>query len=100
MDRLIGLHGRAANLAERGAYRIAGTVTVGGNYASRRVTLFEYPTFRAINQTWSDPITGAYTFERIKEHPSGGAGWGVYAVDHNGIYDPETKLNFPLEAMP
>lgn len=87
-------------LVDRGTHRITGTVRVDGAPASRLVRLFEFPAFRLVDATWSDPVTGTYTFERIKERPQGGATWAVFAHDHTGQFDPEAKVELIAEPMP
>lgn len=47
----------------------------------RRVRLHDQPTGALVRETWSDPSTGAYGFENVRE--------GVYyvlSIDHTGEY--------------
>lgn len=90
--RVIGSIIRLPRVADRGGYRIAGTVRVDGAPASRLVRLFEFPSFRLVDAVWSDHVTGVYLFERINERPQGGATWAVFAHDHTGQFDPEAKV--------
>lgn len=55
-----------------GTYRIAGITRKESSpdvfviYPYRRVRLLERQTGRLIRETWSDPVTGAYAFEKLK----------------------------------
>ena len=82
-----------------GYFKITGIVTVNGAPAGRKVRLFEFPSLRMINATTSDATSGRYTFSNIAERPQGGSTYGVMAVDHTGVYDPETKVSLVAEAM-
>jgi hypothetical protein len=46
-----------------GRYRIAGTVDELGTVGRYRVRLFDRSSARCIREIWSDPHTGAYSFE-------------------------------------
>lgn len=77
-----------------GLFRVQGVVTSAGVPAYRRVLLIEQRSKRVIRETWSDPATGAYSFDYIKQ--------GIYAVigfDHTGAFDPEAKADLVAEAM-
>lgn len=60
------------DIEDSGAYRIAGITRketapdVFVIYPYRRVRLLERQTGRLIRETWSDPVTGAYAFEKLK----------------------------------
>lgn len=62
---------RAATIPRRdpysGSYRITELVYYNGDLARRRVKLFvrEGRGFRCIRETWSDAVTGRYTFNGI-----------------------------------
>ena len=45
--------------------QISGTVAVSGAPAQRRVVLFDHRTMRPLASTWSDPVTGAYSFSGL-----------------------------------
>jgi hypothetical protein len=83
----------------RGDYKVTGIVTVNGAPAERKVRLFEFPTLKLLEVTFSDATTGRYTFSNVALNPSGAATYGVMAVDHTGLYDPETKISLTPEAM-
>lgn len=101
---------RLPRALERGSWRIAGQVTVGGVPASRLVRLLAYPSLRLVDATWSHPATGAYAFERLPAAPlqnvsldtskPSGEQYLVLGIDHTGQYDPEARIGFSLEAMP
>lgn len=91
---------RLPHVAYSGSCRITGTVRVDGAPASRLVRLLEFPAFVVVDATWSDPVTGQYTFERIMERPPGNATWAVFAHDHTGQFDPEAKIDLVAEPMP
>jgi len=48
---------------------ISGTVAVSGVPAHRRVVLFHHRSLKPVASTWSDPVTGAYTFTGL--NPAG-----------------------------
>lgn len=60
------------DIEDGGAYRIAGITRKESSpdvfvvYPYRRVRLLERQTGRLIRETWSDPVTGAYAFEKLK----------------------------------
>jgi len=45
-----------------GNAQLSGTVAISGVPASRLVVLFDHYTMRPVASTWSDPVTGAYSF--------------------------------------
>lgn len=99
--RLCGALALKHRVPDTGSYRLTGAVTVAAAPASRQVRLFEFPAFRLVDAAWSDPVTGAYQFDRLPARPAPGAGvWLVFAHDHAGAYDPEAKVGFNLELMP
>ena len=67
-----------------GAFRIDGTtknVGTPNTPVQRRVRLHDQRSGLAIREVWSDPVTGAYSFRRIRD--------GVYYIisfDHTGLY--------------
>ena len=56
-----------ADMVFGGPYRITGTVDELGTVGKYRVRLFDRLTARCIRETWSDPVTGAYSFEWIAD---------------------------------
>lgn len=57
------------DIEDGGTYSITSTVKVKGSPdmpVYRRVRLFELQTGRLVRETWSDPVTGAYSFPQIK----------------------------------
>ena len=82
-----------------GAGRIAGTVKVDStpDYpAWRRVRLFDRRDNRIVGETWSDPVTGAYSFDYINPARL----YVVIAYDHTGVFNAEIRDSVTPEAMP
>lgn len=50
-----------------GAYSISGIITERGVPGKYRVQLFDQLTSKLIRQTWSDPTTGAYSFDYLND---------------------------------
>ena len=96
---LPGAHstGDLSDLGGRG--RIAGTVKVDStpDYpVRRRVRLFDRRDNRLVRETWSNPATGAYSFEYINPART----YVVIAYDHTGVFNAEIRDNVTPEAMP
>lgn len=67
-----------------GVYKIVGTTKEKGTPDSpvmRRVTLWDQLSGLLVRSTWSDPLTGAYAFERIRMGT-----FFVVSFDHTGAY--------------
>ena len=60
-----------------GEYSISGTITEQGVPGKYRVQLFDQHISRIVAQTWSDLVTGAYSFDYLNETP-----FYVVAFDH------------------
>lgn len=84
------------NRAWYGDYKLTGVVKENGLPVSRRVVLFEFPSGCRIATTFSNATTGVYLFDNITEKPSGGAVWGVMAIDHTGAFDPVAKIQITV----
>lgn len=75
--------------ADSGSLRIAGTVAIDDTPdipVRRRVRLHDKPTGRVVRETWSDAVTGAYTFDKLRD--------GLYyvtAFDHTGNHNAVIK---------
>lgn len=83
---------------DRGAYRIADVVVIQGAPdipVSRRVLLHDQLSGRVLRSTWSDPVTGAYSFERIRM-----GRFYVVAFDHTGDKRAVIADNLTPELMP
>ncbi len=112
-DRLLGeliIHTKSANAGPPGAMslesvlmiqspdngkmRLTGVVTVLDVPAARKIVLFDSRSNRAIKQTMSDPDTGVYEFNYIRDGE-----YTVMAFDHTGTYDPEAKTTLSPEPM-
>lgn len=82
--------------SDSGAYRIAGTVYIDGTPdepVGRRVRLFDRETGRFVRQVWSDALTGAYAFEKIRP--------GVYfLVSHDHTAEYNAVIRDRIEAVP
>jgi hypothetical protein len=61
----------------------------------RRVRLHEQFTGRAIRETWSDSVTGAYSFDNIAAGT-----YYVMAFDHTGAYGGVIETDIVAEPMP
>ena len=70
-----------------GTTRIDGTVTYNGSPGARKVSLFTLKDKRLIMETWSDPVTGAYSFTRLKDQE-----YFVWSDDYLRVFAPETNL--------
>ena len=73
--------------ADGGSMVVAGTVTLNGVPGARKVRLHTLNNGRLVRESWSDPITGAYRFERLKDQP-----YYVWSEDHMRVYDPVSHL--------
>jgi hypothetical protein len=76
---------------------IAGTVKVKGtpDYAvSRRVRLYRDRDGILVGETWSDPTTGAYTFDGLDRSQR----YTVLALDHTGNFRAVPADNLTPEA--
>lgn len=83
-----------------GSYRIASTVKAKGSPANiplhRRVQLIRERGSLVIRETWSDPVTGAYSFDGI----SGDYTYTVVAWDYTHNYRAVIADNLMPELMP
>jgi hypothetical protein len=84
--------------ADSGVFRITGTTSNTGTPTvpvRRRVRLHDQPSGRAIREVWSDAVTGAYSFPRIR--------MGLFYVtsfDHTGQYNGVIETDLVPEPMP
>lgn len=75
--------------ADSGPLSISGTVAIDDTPdipVRRRVRLHDKTTGRLVRETWSDPVTGAYAFEKLRD--------GLYyvtAFDHTGNHNAVIK---------
>lgn len=70
-----------------GRIYIAGQVTMGGSPVARKVRLHTLHNGRLIREAWSDPVTGAYRFDGLKDQP-----YYVWSEDYQRVYDPVSHL--------
>jgi hypothetical protein len=78
-----------------GQYQVSELVIYNGQPAHRRVSLFvrEANGFRLVRQTWSDPITGRYTFSYVAA--------GVYfAIAEDYLRQKNMVAADPIQAVP
>ena len=66
---------------------VSGTVTYNGAPGARKVSLFTLIDKRLIAETWSDPVTGIYSFGRLKDQE-----YFVWSEDYMRVFAPETNL--------
>jgi hypothetical protein len=68
-----------------GPFRVAGDVAIEGTPdvpVGRRVRLLVKRTAELARETWSDPVTGAYAFDRVANRP-----YIVLSEDHTGVHN-------------
>lgn len=101
---LSGPPGRVVDVARRydasdgGSYRIRGTVAITGSpnvLVRRRVRVFNARTSRCVAETWSDPVTGFYTFNNLRLQA-----YFVVAEDYQHNYRAVIADNLTPELMP
>lgn len=79
-----------------GTHRITGTTKNTPDLpVSRRVRLHDQRTGDPVREVWSDPATGAYSFDWIRPGT-----YYVTAFDHTGSYGAVIADNLPAEPMP
>jgi len=71
------------NYYDGGTFSVSGTVTYNGGPESRKVSLFTLKDKRLIAETWSDPVTGAYSFTRLKDQE-----YFVWSEDYLRAFTP------------
>lgn len=90
---------RRIDMEDGGSGRIVGTVKEKSMPANvplkRRVVLLSMPGSRAIRETWSDPVSGAYEFREIAMDRQ----YTVFSYDHTGIYRAAVADNLTPEKM-
>jgi hypothetical protein len=84
------------DVGDGGVLRIVGsTKNTPDHPVSRRVRLHDQRTGRVVRETWSDPVTGAYSFDWIRA--------GLYYVtsfDHTNTYGGVIETDVTPEPMP
>lgn len=68
-------------------HRLAGTVFVDGQPASRLIGVFDRSTLVLLAAIWSDPTTGAWEVYGLPEYPA--QSLLVLALDTTGAYNAE-----------
>lgn len=82
-----------------GTYRCHGDVKQVGTPDApvwRRVRLFSRRDGRLVREQWSDPVTGAYSFDWINP----GHEYTLVAYDHTGVYQAAISDIPTLDPMP
>lgn len=81
-----------------GRYQVVGTTKIKGSpdYAvSRKVFLHDQVSGRLVRAQWSQPGTGAYSFQRLRLGT-----YYVVAFDHTRAYNGVIATDYVSEAMP
>lgn len=76
-------------------HRLAGTVTVDGQPASRLVCAFDRRIMTLIAAKWSDPTTGAWEIAGLSEYPEGGIfviASGHPATENAAVFDSVSQV--------
>lgn len=82
------------DMEDGGVMQLSGVVTVLDVPARRKVVLLDCSSHRVVRETWSDPTTGQYEFDHIRDGK-----YTAIAYDHTGTYDPEAKTKLTPEPM-
>lgn len=80
-----------------GRRKVSGTVKIDSSPdipVRRKVRLFCAVSGRLVRETWSDPVTGAYSFEYVRPGP-----WMVTTHDYTGSYNAVVADNILAEPM-
>ena len=77
----------AQGLPRTDRHRLAGTVTVDGNPAQKRVVVFNRISLKLLAATYSAPATGAWELYGLPEYAEGSL--LVVAFDDTGTYNAE-----------
>lgn len=95
--RVIGAAVFTKDAHDGGVYKVQGTVAIDSTPdipVRRKVRLFCLTSGRFVRETWSDPVTGGYLFEYIRQGP-----WLVVAHDYTGSYNAVVADNILGETM-
>ena len=95
--RLGGGATAAKDVQDGGAFKVQGTVAIDATPdipVKRKVRLFCLQSGRLVRETWSDPVTGAYRFEYVRQGP-----WLVISHDYTGSYNAVVADNILGESM-
>ena len=72
-----------SSIYDGGSWRVEGTVTYNGSPGARKVSLFTLKDKRLIEEVWSDPSTGAYSFVNLKDQE-----YFVWSEDYMRVFTP------------
>lgn len=87
----------AKDVQDGGTFKVQGTVTIDATPdipVRRKVRLFCLQSGRLVREAWSDPVTGAYLFEYVRQGP-----WLVVSHDYTGSYNAVVADNILGESM-
>ncbi len=76
-----------------GGLSISGTVTISSVPGQKRVTLFERGLMRPVTQVQSDPVTGAFSFDNLRDTSV----FFIVGFDDTLVYNSETADNLIAE---
>lgn len=88
----------ARDATNGGDHRVFGTVVIDDSPdipVQRLVRLFIKQNAQMVRAVWSDPVTGAYSFPRVKDQQ-----YFVIAHDYLNVYDAVVHDNITPEPMP
>lgn len=89
---------RMVNTLDSGALQITGdTVNTGmpETPVGRRVRLHDQPSGRVVAEQWTDPVTGVYSFTRLRPGT-----FYVTAFDHTGQFNGVISSDLTPDPMP
>lgn len=98
LPRVRGAMFRTHDAVHGGEHRVFGTVVIDDSPdipVQRRVRLFIKQNAQMIREVWSDPVTGAYAFNHVKNQQ-----YFVIAHDYLNVYDAVAHDNITPEPMP
>ncbi|MFN4325247.1 MAG: hypothetical protein ACK4FP_05105 [Azonexus sp.] len=95
--RLAGVATTVKDTQDGGTFKVQGTVAIDATPdipVKRKVRLFCLQSGRLVREAWSDPVTGAYRFEYVRQGP-----WLVVSHDYTGSYNAVVADNILGESM-
>ena len=87
----------ANDTQDGGTFKVQGTVAIDATPdipVKRKVRLFCLQSGRLVRETWSDPVTGGYLFDYIRQGP-----WLVVSHDYANSYNAVVADNILGEPM-
>ena len=95
--RVIDTPVSAKDAQDGGTFKVQGTVAIDATPdipVKRKVRLFCLQSGRLVRETWSDPVTGGYLFDHIRQGP-----WLVVSHDYANSYNAVVADNILGEPM-